>query len=545
MSFAVGDHVVSGRPDIVEEVVGRDGERWQLKSLYLGASCVTDITVDSVDDYRAATPADHEQARKYADWFNGGEIPYWQERKVSGLDYSNFVTQKMHAGADEGFEPLSLPGEMFGFQAELATWALRRGRAAIFADCGLGKTLIQLAWADNVVRKTNRHVLLLTPLAVTHQTIAEAAKFSIEAFRSGAGELPQSATIVVTNYERLHYFNPDDFVGVICDESSILKSFEGATRAAITNFMRKVQYRLLCTATAAPNDFVELGTSSEALGYLGHTDMLGRFFKSDSDSIRPFAFGLRGQFNQGSRWRLKGHAELPFWRWVCSWARAVRRPSDLGFEDGDFVLPPLNETEHLVSEAGPAPGQLFSLAAIGLQEQRAERKRTIVERCEKVAELVNHTGKPALTWCHLNVEGDKLASLIPDSAQVSGKDSDEAKEAAFRGFIDGSIRVLVTKPSIGAWGLNFQHCSHVTFFPSHSFEQHYQGIRRCWRFGQKQPVQADVVTSAGEAGVLANLQRKAAMADTLFANLVAEMSRGLAVINKTNFNAKTEVPSWL
>lgn len=459
-------------------------------------------------------------------------------------NYADFIVSKTQHGADEGFDPIALPAALFDFQERLTTWALRRARVAIFADTGLGKTLMQLAWADNVVRKTNRPVLLLTPLAVSHQTVSEAAKFGIEAVRSGDGTLPASPRIVVTNYQRLHHFAPGDFAGVVLDESSILKSFDGSTRGAITEFMRTVPYRFLCTATAAPNDYIELGTSSEALGYLGYTDMLGRFFKSDSDSIRPFIFGMRGQF-EGGRWRFKGHAETPFWRWVCSWARACRKPSDVGGDDSRFVLPPMEQREHVVRARATAPGMLFTLPAVGLDEQREERRRTLDERCEMVAELVNPTGQPALSWCHLNAEGDLLARLIPDAVQISGSDSDDAKEEAFMAFVRGDIRVLVTKPSIGAWGLNFQHCAHVTMFPSHSYEQTYQGIRRCWRFGQTRPVRVDMVTSEGERGVMASLLRKGAAADRMFDALVAEMGRAQGVSTLRTFNTPTEVPSWL
>jgi len=457
--------------------------------------------------------------------------------------YADFINLKTHHGADAGFEPVSMPLSAFDFQQSLIGWAQRKGRAAIFADTGLGKTLMQLTWADNVVRHTNRPVLLLTPLAVAGQTTAEAEKFGIEAVRSPTGALPNGAKVVVTNYERLHYFQPSDFAAVVCDESSILKSFDGATKAEITAFMRTVPYRLLCTATAAPNDYIELGTSSEALGYLGYTDMLTRFFKNDSNSIKPTNFSLRDQ-EQSHKWRFKGHAELAFWRWVTSWARAIRKPSDVGYDDSRFVLPPLTQTEHVI-KGKKKPGALFDLPAIGLAEQREERRRTITERCERVAELVNTSGKPALSWCHLNAEGDLLERLIPDAVQISGSDSDDAKEEAFLGFVRGDIRVLITKPSIGAWGLNFQHCAHVTMFPSHSYEQTYQGIRRCWRFGQKSPVHVDMVTSEGEAGVLASIQRKSAAADIMFAKLVAEMNRAQSISTVRNFTQPTQVPSWL
>jgi len=462
-------------------------------------------------------------------------------------DYRAFLEAKVQFGADDGFEPVAMPVALFDFQRSLVEWAVRKGRAAIFADCGLGKTPIQLAWAENVVRKENRPVLIVTPLAVSAQTVTEAEKFGIEARRAADGKILPG--INVTNYERLHHFKPEDFVGVVADESSILKSFDGARRAEVTEFMRRMPYRLLCTATAAPNDYIELGTSSEALGQLGYMDMLSRFFKNDQgNSIKATVYRHRGKnfaaLDEGAKWRFKGHAETPFWRWVCSWAKAIRRPSDLGFDDGAFVLPPLTEREHLVNAAQTAPGMLFSLPAVGLREQREERRRTIKERCEKVAALVD-TKDQALVWCHLNDEGDLLKALIPDCRQVSGDDSDDEKEEAFLAFARGELRVLVTKPRIGAWGLNFQSCAHVTFFPSHSFEQFYQGVRRCWRFGQKRPVRVDVVTTEGEKDVLKNLQRKAKAADRMFSNLVAEMNSALRIERSVAFTKAEQMPAWM
>jgi len=454
------------------------------------------------------------------------------------VSYAEFLDRKVSTGSMSGFSPVYMPPTLYDFQAALTDWAVRKGRAAIFADCGLGKTIMELVWAENVVRHTRRPVLILTPLAVTTQMQREAQKFGIPAEVSRDG-IAHSA-ITITNYERLHLFSANDFAGVVCDESSILKSFTGARRGEITVFMRKVPYRLLATATAAPNDYIELGTSSEALGYLGHMDMLNRFFKNDLNNSAKGR--MRGEV---IKWRLKGHAEQPFWRWVCSWARALRKPSDIGFDDERFLLPPLVEREHLV-EAGSIPeGMLFALPAAGLKEQREERRRTIQERCERVASLVNGTGKPALVWCHLNEEGDLLERLIPDAVQVAGKDSDDVKESRLMDFADGRARVLVTKPKIGAWGLNFQHCAHVTFFPSHSFEQYYQGVRRSWRFGQTQPVTVDIVTTEGERGVLRNLQRKAAQADKMFSSLVAEMNAALAIAKAARFNVQEEIPAWL
>jgi len=452
-------------------------------------------------------------------------------------DYQAFLERKSQVGGDHGFEPSELPSFLFDFQRDLLVWALRKGRAAIFADCGLGKSPIELVWADQVCRHTGGKVLLITFLAVTAQMEREAEKFGIQVTRSKDGTAYPGIT--VTNYESLHNFNHADFVGCVCDESSILKSFSGVRKQEITAFMRKMKYRLLATATAAPNDYIELGTSSEALGYLGHMDMLNRFFKNDLNNSSTGRY--RGQV---AKWRLKGHAELPFWRWVCSWARAVRKPSDLGFDDERFVLPDLIENQHVVETAAALDGMLFVLPAADMAEERAELRMTISERCAKVAELVDHD-EPALVWCHGNDEGDMLQKMIPGSVQVSGKDSDDAKESKLMGFSDGDFRVLITKPKIGAWGLNFQHCNRITFFPTHSFEQYYQCIRRCWRFGQKRPVYVDIVTTEGQDRVLKNMQRKQKQADQMFLNLVSHMRDGMGLqIEKGNIDS-IEVPSWL
>lgn len=453
-------------------------------------------------------------------------------------DYDKFLDLKTHAGASHGFEPVWMPSQLFDFQQSLVEWAIKKGRAAIFADCGLGKTAMQLTWAENVARHTGKPVLILTPLAVSAQTIREAEKFGIEAARSSDGTI--ASKVVITNYERLGYFSPSDFSGVVCDESSILKNFDGSRRGDITNFMRKTPYRLLATATAAPNDFIELGTSSEALGYMGHMDMLSRFFKNDQNNLTS-----RRMYGEAPKWRFKGHAEMPFWRWVTSWARACRRPSDLGFSDGRFVLPPLIESDHLIESSQVPEGMLFAIPATDLKEQRAEKKRTVRERCEQVAAMVVDTGKPALVWCHLNEEGNLLQELIPGSSQVSGSDRDEIKESRLIDFAEGRSRVLITKPKIGAWGLNFQHCSHITYFPSHSFEQYYQSVRRCWRFGQERQVVVDIVLTEGERRIMENLQRKRDQAERMFASLVSEMNHSISIDRKTYQQSPIAIPSWM
>jgi len=453
------------------------------------------------------------------------------------MDYLNFIAQKTQSGANTGFSPLWMPPQAFDFQQAMIDWALWKGRGALLEDCGLGKSMQFLTWAQNVVMHTNRPVLVLTPLAVAAQTIREADKFGIEAHRSNDGKV--NGKIVVTNYEKLHLFDSSDFAGVVCDESSRIKSADSATRQEVAEFMRKIPYRLLATATAAPNDYLELGTSSEALGYLGFTDMLNRFFKNDNNNTT-----MRRMYGEAPKWRFRGHAELPFWQWVCSWARAMRKPSDLGFDDRNFILPPLIENEHLVVSDNPPEGMLFALPAGDLREQREERKRTIIERCEKVAELVNHS-KPALVWCHLNEEGDTLEKMINGCVQVSGKDSDEKKEEKMMAFTDGQARVLVTKQKIAGWGMNWQHCDHMALFPSHSYEQLYQGVRRCWRFGQKNPVTVDIVTTEGERKVMANLQRKAKAADKMFSNLVAQMNNAMGIEKENRITKSMTIPAWL
>lgn len=460
-------------------------------------------------------------------------------------DYAAFLERKTQLDGADGFEPTWLPEFLFDFQRALVEWAVRKGRGAIFADCGLGKTPMQLVWAENIRRETGKPVLILTPLAVSIQTMEEAAKFGIDAAVSRTGKV--AAGITITNYDRLHLFDWTDYGGVVCDESSAIKSFDGTRRQEVTDFMRKVRYRLLCTATAAPNDYIELGTSSEALGYLGHMDMLNRFFKNDGNTSdtkgRYRGFAAPRAWN-GPGWRFKGHAEDPFWRWVCSWARALRRPSDMGFEDDGFRLPELRHRQHVIEARTRPEGTLFDLPAIGIHEERAEMRRTVAERCEQVAELLADADS-AVAWCYLNAEGDRLAKIIPGAVQVSGTDSIEAKEEALAAFSHGQIRVLVTKPIIGAWGLNWQHCHRMTFFPSHSYEQYYQAVRRSWRFGQQSPVTVDIVTTEGGKNALENLERKAAQASKMFDALVGHMNDELAIDRSRVGTQRVEVPAWL
>jgi hypothetical protein len=452
-------------------------------------------------------------------------------------DYAAFLDNKQHTAKRARIPTRYRPEWLFDFQSILVDWAVDLGRAAIFADCGLGKTPMQLVWAQNIVEHTNRPVLIVTPLSVSSQTAREAAKFSIQARVDRAGGSCQKAEIVITNYEQLHRFNAADFDGVVCDESSILKNFDGTRKAQITEFLRTRPYRLLCTATAAPNDYIELGTSSEALGVLGYMDMLSVFFKNDEGSIAPLSYA--------TKWRFKPHAETSFWRWMQTWARVVRTPTDLGCEAGTFILPPLEERITVVHHAKPLDGRLFVLPAETLQDQRAERRATINARCERAVELHRAHRRPFIAWCHLNAEGDLLDDLADgDAVQVSGSDPDEKKIEKFDAFTLGHVRGLITKPSIGGFGMNWQHCADVSLFPSHSYEQYYQAIRRCWRYGQTRAVTVDVITTEGEAHVLGNLQRKADAADAMFTKMAACVGQ-TATVALAQIGTDMTIPSWL
>jgi len=453
-------------------------------------------------------------------------------------DYHTFLQNKTHLTGNFGFEPIFMPSMLFDFQVNMTTWAINKGRAAIFADCGLGKTFMQLTWAQNVIEKTNKKVLILTPLSVGQQTVLEAKKLGVDAYRSTDGK-HLGHKLVITNYERLHYFDPNDFIGVVCDESSILKNFDGKIKSMVTDFMRKMPYRLLCTATAAPNDFIELGTSSEALGHMGYMDMLGKFFKKAETTMS------RKDENRSGIYRFRGHAERDFWRWICSWARAIKKPSDIGGNDAGYVLPELITNQHVIESVLPPDGFLFSMPAHGLAEQRAERSRTTKERCQKAADLCNSHDDFSISWCYLNKESDMLAKMIDGAVAISGDDPDERKEEVFNAFAIGQIKKVITKPKIAGMGLNWQHCNHQTFFPSHSFEQMYQSIRRCWRFGQKRPVTVDMITSEGERDVIINLRRKAEASEKLFSKLVSLMNNELEIEKKDNTNTKEQLPSWL
>ena len=408
----------------------------------------------------------------------------------------------------------------------------------MYLDTGLGKTLIELVIAANYLRHTNKPVLILTPLAVAFQFIKEAEKFGIDEVEySKDGRYTHK--IVLCNYERLHYFNPADFDCVICDESSILKNEEGQTRQNVTNFLKKIPYRFLATATPSPNDFIELGTSSEALGYMGYMDMLTKFFKNNEDTISPQGIGVK--------WRLKGHATEAFFQWVSSWSISARKPSDLGFSDDRHVLPGLIVKDHIVKNDVPlcVGGQfeMFNRVARTMQEIKAEQKQTIESRCEQAAELAKDHDF-SVYWCNLNPESDLMEKIDKDAVQIKGGMSIERKEEILLAFSKGEIKKLITKPKITAFGLNWQHCNHTIFFPGFSYEQYYQSIRRFWRFGQNRNVQVDRVISDGQVRQIQALEAKAKKSDELFTKLNANINKYFLDFRK-QFDKPISLPSFI
>ncbi len=427
------------------------------------------------------------------------------------MTYEEFLKNKQQLSGSFGFDPVFIPDRMFDFQKHITEWALKKGRAGVFADTGLGKTLIQLVIAENVVRKTNGNVLILTPLAVAFQFLEEAKKIDIEIEHSKNGKF--KSKIVVCNYERLHYFNWQDFEAVILDESSILKNFDGAFKTQITEFMRKIKYRFLSTATPAPNDFIELGTSSEALGYLGHMEMLTRYFGNNENNIRPQEIACK--------WYLKPHAKDAFFRWVNSWSISIQKPSDIGFSDERYILPELIKNIHKVKNEKnliiDGQIQLFNYEAKSMTEVREEQKATIEKRCEKAVELA--AGKVSVYWTNFNKESELLNELDSDAVEIQGSMSIDKKEDILLNFSKGNIKRIITKPKMTSFGLNWQHCNHTVYFPTWSYEQYYQAIRRFHRFGQKRPVTVDLVLSDGQERVLQALELKTQNARDLWQRL--------------------------
>jgi hypothetical protein len=454
------------------------------------------------------------------------------------MTYQEFIEGKKHSASNYGIEPVFMPDMLFDYQKHVTEYAVKKGRCAVFLDTGLGKTAIELTIAQNYVQHTNKPVLVITPLAVAFQFIKEAAKF-------GIGDIEYSkdgsyrSKIVVCNYERLEKFNSADFDCVILDESSILKNFDGAIKAQITSFIKRVKYRYLFTATPSPNDFVELGTSSEALGYLGYTDMLTKFFKNNEDTISPQ--------NIGTEWILKGHAKDAFFQWVSGWSISMRKPSDLGFSDERHILPELIINYHAVKNEKNMVinGQIlmFNMVAQRLPEVRQEQKDTIEKRCQVAVELAA-PHQTSVYWTNFNDEADLLEELDPNAMQIKGSMSIDQKEELLLNFFQGDIKKLITKPKITAFGLNWQHCAHTVYFPTFSYEQYYQAIRRFYRFGQTKNVVVDMVYSDGQKRVLDSLLAKSEKANNLFSRLNENVNKSYDIKTK-GFDKEILLPSFL
>ena len=455
------------------------------------------------------------------------------------MSYADYIGAKLASAPPTGIDAAhGLPG-LFPHQDDLTAWALRRGRCAIFADTGLGKTRMQIAWANTVHRETGRDCLILAPLAVAPQTVAEGESMGVKITHclDGADARPG---INIANYERLHRLDPSRFGAVVLDESSCIKHHETKTLKALIDAFADTPYRLCATATPAPNDWTELGTHAEFLGIRSRTEMLAEFFVHDGAETQV--------------WRLKGHARRAFWQWVASWGAMVRRPSDLGHDDSSYALPPLSVTQHAVKGPEIGGGMLFAMEAQTLMERRDARRESIAERVTACASLVNADRQPWVVWCDLNAEGDALRAAIPDAVEIRGADALELKESRLADFAAGKIRVLITKPSIAGFGLNWQHCARMAFVGvTDSFEAYYQAVRRCWRFGQRRQVEVHIFASEREGAVVANLKRKEhdamAMADALSEEtLAAVRSNVLGSSRDSNPyipSAKIIVPSFM
>jgi len=460
------------------------------------------------------------------------------------MNYDEFLNTKKHTSINYGFDTCFMVDSMFDFQKYITEYAIKKGRCAIFLDTGLGKTIIELVIARNYNIKTNKPVLIITPLAVAFQFIKEAAKFRIDDIEySKDGKYTKK--IVVCNYERLINFNSSDFDCVILDESSILKNFDGATKQLITSFLRKVKYRFLATATPSPNDYIELGTSSEALGYTGYMDMLSKFFKNNQNNVAKLSQVSKAR--QGEEWYLKPHAENDFWRWVSSWSISAKKPSDIGFKDDLYILPDLYENIHIVDNANPLTinGQtsMFNRPAVNFAEIKQEVRSTLTKRCE-MAVNISSKKDVSVYWCNLNDESSLLRHLDHEAVEILGSMNIDKKEDILLNFADGNIKKIITKSSITAFGLNWQHCNHTTYFPTFSYEQYYQSIRRFWRFGQKQEVNVDLIISDGQQRILDSLLIKKDKAIKMFENLIKNANSDFKVTKK-EFNKEICLPKFL
>ncbi len=470
--------------------------------------------------------------------------------------YEKFIAEKTRAPRQRGLSDVPpLPGSLKPFQRDIVTWALRQGRCAIFAGTGLGKTIQQLSWANAIRAHTGRHVLILTPLAVAQQTVQEARKFNVPDVAYAADDDAISSTIVVTNYDRIEKFDMSRFGGVVLDESSIIKSHDSKTRALLTEMCAGIPYRLCCTATPAPNDYVELGNHAEFLGVLNAKEMLATWFIHDG-SIRA-----TNVHNHGSKpiadWRLKGHAEKDFWRWISTWAVVIRHPRDIGYDEAGYDLPPVIKHQVTVPveyRANMDTGMLFPTEAVTLQDQRQASRSSIRDRVNAAVEIVNsRPGEQWLVWCQLNDEASMIRDALGCAVNVQGSDDADTKAKNLLGFANGDINILVSKPSIAGFGMNFQGCSNMVFLGlNNSFEQLYQAVRRCWRFGQTKSVNVYMIAAETEGAVVANLDAKEKAADYMLAQMAEHMKdltkrslKGAAQTAPKKHNVTMEVPAWL
>lgn len=458
------------------------------------------------------------------------------------MEYLEFIKAKQFDDVNSGFnvDLSNINPALFEFQSAIVHWALARGRAAIFADTGLGKTLMQCEWAHQIVMHTNKSVLIFAPLAVAKQTAENAAEFGIDVHYIRERLDIMSPGIYVTNYEMQHHFVTDDFIGVVLDESSILKNQTGKTRREMIKRWGSCPYRLSCTATPSPNDFMELGNQAEFIGVMSMTEMLAMFFVNDTG-------------NTGT-WRLKGHGKRKFWEWLSTWAVVIRKPSDIGFSDEGYNLPPLNIIEHEVKVAVASDGELFSRPAQTLTERRKAKRDSITQRVEVAANLVNNSDESWIVWCYLNDESDALSKSIKDNVEVRGSNTIDEKEHRILSFQHGSEHCLITKPSIAGFGMNFQKSHNMIFVGlDDSFEKYYQAVRRQYRFGQDKPVNAHIVLSDGEGAIKANIERKQEQHNEMTDQMVSFMREFMqkevvgAMIEKTIYHANInmELPSWI
>lgn len=446
------------------------------------------------------------------------------------MNYDKFTSQKRAIVGFSGFDPLPIVAPLFDWQAHVLKWAVRKGRCALFEDCGLGKTAQQLEWASQVFRKTGGSVLVLAPLAVAHQTKSEGEKFGISVNVAESDDDISGPGIYITNYEKVEKFDCDQFAGVVLDESSILKSFTGKTRRLITELFSETPYKLCCTATPSPNDYTELGQHADFLGVCTPMQMLCTYFINDT-------------FNTGD-WRLKKHAESDFWKWLAGWAACVSSPSDIGFPDDDYILPPLNMRDLVVEVDQTQDKQdedLFRIATLSATTMHKEMRITAPARASAVAELVNDSDEAWIVWCNTNQESDLLKAAIPEAVEVKGSDSSKVKRDRLASFSSGESRVIITKPSIAGYGLNWQHCANVAFVGlSYSFEDFYQALRRSYRFGQKKEVNAVIVQAETEGAIVKAIQKKIKQHEKMQESMKTA-AKELTMDETSNVEMKTDI----